>query len=542
MSGEILRASWPWVFSGAVLVMVFNAATMLVPVVIGAFIDEVIAPAVAGVEFASILSVMLRWAAALLGLYVAINLSWRFGGRLGWYGVQRTQHELTMALLARQLDVRGSGTRERTPGESLAVSTGDVQRTSLVMYAAVYPPGETVGLAVGVIVLFQVHPWLGIGVVVALPLVLLLMHLAARPIVRRSTAEQSHLADATATAEDLVRGYRVLRGIHAQDRAAKRFRTLSQRALRTTIEARGALAAFDGLTVGAAQCFAAAVTITAALLAHSGRMSVGEFITASGVAVVLVEPLDSLVSTLGTFWARSQASAARVLGVLAEPANPAALGERKSLPGTGTLTFSSVEAGVGIHIDGTLPAGALVVLDLDQREVTLVTELLVLHRLPVSGEVCLGGQNLRSLHPAAVRSRILVLPHTPGLFAGSVRDNVRCGTETSDIEVDTALSVAGISPEELSGGYDAEVGPSGNCLSGGQRQRIALARAIAADPEILVLVEPTTSVDAITELRIARALRDHRAGRTTLVISGSAAWADAMGQVQRSLRVRSEHA
>src|SRR5690606_26908944 len=129
--------------------------------------------------------------------------------------------------------------------------------------------------------------------VVALPLILVVMHLATRPLMRRSLAEQAHLADTADVAADIVRGYRVLRGIHAHGPVATRYADVSRGALRATIAARTAASAFGGVSAGVAQVFAAVIATAAVLLAYAGRISVGELVAVAGIAVTLVEPLDS---------------------------------------------------------------------------------------------------------------------------------------------------------------------------------------------------------------------------------------------------------
>ncbi|MEB4613144.1 ABC transporter ATP-binding protein, partial [Leucobacter sp. M11] len=134
---------------------------------------------------------------------------------------------------------------------------------------------------------------------------------------------------------DLVAGYRVIRGMHAQGTAASRYRAVSRTALRGTLAARAARAAYVGLSAAIAQLFAAGVALSAGLLAFAGQISAGELVTAAGVAVVLIRPLEALVGTLGTFWAISQASADRLLTLLRAEPNPASLGDAQGPRGAG---------------------------------------------------------------------------------------------------------------------------------------------------------------------------------------------------------------
>lgn len=104
------------------------------------------------------------------------------------------------------------------------------------------------------------------------------------------------------------------------------------------------------------------------------------------------------------------------------------------------------------------------------------------------------------------------------MFAGTILDNVHSDREKAE----QALWVA--AADDIPGGWDREVGENGGNLSGGQRQRVALARAIAADADILILQDPTTAVDSVTEQRIASRVADFRRDKPTIVYTTAPAW------------------
>jgi ABC-type multidrug transport system fused ATPase/permease subunit len=142
---------------------------------------------------------------------------------------------------------------------------------------------------------------------------------------------------------------------------------------------------------------------------------------------------------------------------------------------------------------------------------------------PLATDVRLNGTRLADAPLAELRRRIVVSETDPRLFTGSLREELDPREEHDDATILAALHVASGEDvlEALPTGLDNEVEERGRAFSGGQRQRLALTRALLADSETLVLVEPTSAVDAHTEARIADRLTTARTGRTTVVMTAS---------------------
>ncbi len=141
---------------------------------------------------------------------------------------------------------------------------------------------------------------------------------------------------------------------------------------------------------------------------------------------------------------------------------------------------------------------------------------------PTSGEIRIAGKDYRQLTLQAIQSRIGMVLQTPHLFSGTIRENIRYGRlDATDEEVTQAARVAGAHEfiTTLSDGYEAEVGEGGSLLSVGQKQLISLARAMLANPEIIIMDEATSSVDTLTEELIQRGMEALMKGRTSFVIA-----------------------
>src|SRR5206468_9415815 len=139
-----------------------------------------------------------------------------------------------------------------------------------------------------------------------------------------------------------------------------------------------------------------------------------------------------------------------------------------------------------------------------------------------AGAVVIDGADVRDVEPASLRRAIAIVDDAPFLFSASVHDNIayaNANATREDVERAARRAQAHDFVLRLPDGYDTRVGERGLTLSGGQRQRIAIARALLADPRVLILDDATSSVDASTEQSIKLALDEAMAGRTTFVIA-----------------------
>ncbi|MFC4533406.1 ABC transporter ATP-binding protein [Sphaerisporangium dianthi] len=506
---------------GSALGAAHQAGEALVPVLIGVVIDQAVAEGDAGA--------LLLWLAVLAVVYVGLSFSFRFGARAGERAAEQGAHTLRVELVRRVLDPGGGAENGRLPGALASIATEDAKRVGAVAMALMIGISALTGLLVGAVVLLRISVPLGLMVLIGTPVLLWLGHLLSKPLERRSEAEQERAAHASGVATDLVAGLRVLKGIGAESAAVARYRRTSRDSLVATLRAARAEALQSGMVLALTGCFIAVVALVGGRLAVQGDISLGQLVSAVGLALFLLGPLE-VFSFVNADLAQGRASAARIAGVLAAPPEVTSGGARLPRPVRGAVRLRGVGHGGLREVDlDVAPGEMLGVAATDPADAAALLRCLGRQADPEAGMVELDGVPLRELDPADIRMAVLVAGHDADLFEGTLHDNVGPGATAPGGDgsgrIARAMAAAGADEivRALPLGGETPVSEHGRSLSGGQRQRVALARALAADRPVLVVHDPTTAVDAVTEARVAAGVREFRRGRTTILVTTSPA-------------------
>src|SRR6476660_2923882 len=401
-------------------------------------------------------------------------------------------------------------------GEVVATVSNDAMRAGGAYDITARLSGAVVAYIVVAFILLSSSVVLGLVVLIGVPVLVLMLGLIIKPLQTRQRDQREEVGRLTALGADTAAGLRVLRGIGGEQAFFDRYRRRSQEVRFAGVRVSLPQSTLDAAQVFIPGLFVVFVTWLGARFALEGKIDTGDLVAFYGSAVFLVIPLRTSAEAVDKI-TRALVGARRMLNVLEverdipEPESPA----------------EPPPAGAGL-VD---PRSGLVV---HPGEITCLVSALpddtaaIADRLGRFGEedgVVFGGVQLADLPVADIRSRIVVSEADPVLFAGTLRHELDPWGRANgdDAKILTAVSIANAEDilDALPEGLDAPVDERGRSFSGGQRQRLVLTRALLSEADVLVLVEPTSAVDAPTEARIAARLRDARAGRTTVIVTSS---------------------
>lgn len=422
----------------------------------------------------------------------------------------------TLQLVTRQAARLGATLpRKASAGEVMSVGVADVLQIGRALDLSSRGIGSTVAIGVVAAVMLATSWPLGLVVLAGVPLMVWVVAVLLRPLHDRQARLRDQQAELSAHAVDIVGGLRVLRGIGGEEMFAGRYHAESQRVRHAGVHVARAEAVLDVARMLLPGLLVAAVVFLGARSVLAGDLTGGQLVAFYGYAVFLATPIRRITFFASTIM-KALVSARRVVDLLA--LSPAIDGGGSApLPDAGDL----VDRESGLVVVGGRVTGVACTAPADGAELA--------DRLGryVSSDVTWDGVPLGEAPLDEVRRRILVSGNEARLFAGPLRTELPADgavhDPVHDRELLAAVEVASAADvlEALPDGLDTVVTAGGKEFSGGQQQRLRLARAVLASPDVLVLVEPTSAVDAHTEARIAERLAAARAGRTTVVFGTS---------------------
>lgn len=363
----------------------------------------------------------------------------------------------------------------------------------------------------------------------------------SRRVYQHTLSVQDQMAALTGRAQETISGINLIKTFAREEAESETWDAMSRDYLDRSLalaRARGAMVPLMGIMASAGTLVIVGLGGAAVI---AGRISLGDFVAFSAYLAYLIWPTLAFGWLLNTFQ-RGAAALRRIAEILRQPEEQRDLppGEADRLEGTiafRNLTFAHAGAPAGREqlagIDLEVPAGSsLGVLGTVGSGKSTLTSFLTRINEPPAGTVLIDGTDVNAIPLAVLRRDVIMVPQESLLFSRTLRENLTLADAQSDpARVDEAARASRLANDlpQLPAGLDTMVGERGVTLSGGQRQRATIARALLADPRVLVLDDAFSSLDAEVERDVVEEIRRHSAGLTTIVISNrvaSLSWAD----------------
>jgi ATP-binding cassette, subfamily B, bacterial len=420
--------------------------------------------------------------------------------------------------------------RQQT-GQLMSRATVDLQSVRFFLgYGLIFIGQSLLTIALAAVAMIALQPGLALMALAPVPFVVVVAWRygnISRPALQEV---QQRIAELTADVEENVSGVRVVKAFAREDRQLMRFRHTVSRVFGQSLYATRVASFYTPLIGFIPNLGLAVILFAGGRQVIDGSITLGEFTAFYAYLLMLISPMRTLGYMLGSAQ-RATASGARIFQILDRaPAISAPPGAPGLPEGAGRVELRDVELRFEggsqpalRDVDLVVEAGTTVALvgGTGAGKTSLVSLLPRLYDV-TRGAVLIDGADVRSVDPAALRHEIAVVTDDPFLFSATVHENIayaRPEATRAEVEQAAVRAQAAGFIAELPEGYDTLVGERGLTLSGGQRQRLAIARALLAEPRILILDDATSSVDASTEQQIKEALRDVMAGRTTFIVA-----------------------
>jgi ATP-binding cassette subfamily B protein len=523
--GGTLRDQWVAVTVGVGVGLMWTLAKVSVPRLVGGAINNAITPG--DTEALVAWSIAIAFAAACAALFTGLRRYWAFKVS------RQTEAVLRERLFAHLQRLHFAFHDRVQTGDLMSRANTDLQQIQFFVVMIPLTISNFVTVVAVTVILVSIDPWLALLALGALPLVNYLAKRFSTRLHPEVMAIQRESAELASVVEETVSGVRVVKGFGSQRVQATRLRAEAD----DVYDASMAAARVRGRYLPALDLLPSIGLILVLFVGGhqvlDGTLSLGDLVEFNIYIGLLIWPLRSLGQIIASAQ-RASASAQRVQAVLATDPEivdrPGAVGLPDVTP-HGEVRFEGVsfgyEAGRDVpvvdRLDLRIAAGESVALvGATGSGKSTVARLLPRFYDVDAGRILIDGVDVADVRVHDLRAGIGLVFEETFLFSDTIGNNIAFADLDADDEViERAARLAGADEfiRALPDGYATEIGERGFSLSGGQRQRIAIARAILADPRVLILDDATSSVDPTKEHEIRDALAEVMRGRTTVVIA-----------------------
>jgi ATP-binding cassette subfamily B protein len=518
-------AGYCWRFKSQVLIafgagIVGQTVMVMLPLIQREIIDHVILQRT---------KPLLPWAvllvAAAAAVFVLTYLRRFTGGKLA----VDVQHALRNDVFGTVTDLDGKRQDELDTGQIVGRAISDLNIVQALLQMLPNMTGNLVLFVVSITVMFRLSPILALVALATVPALWFLGTRSRSKLFPASWFAQQYEAELAGAVEAATTGVRVVKGFGQEQQELNRIDRISQRLFGARVRTIRLNSIFTPAMSAVPQLGTVGVLALGGYLAIRGHLTLGTFLAFSTYVTQMAGPVR-LVSLLLTTGQQARASVIRVLDLIdTRPEITQQPDARPLQPGPGRIRFDDVTFGYvpdqpvlnGFSLT-VEPGETLALVGGSGSGKSTVSHLLPRFYDSWQGSITIDGQDVRDLTLKSLRAAIGIAMEDSFLFSQSVADNIAYGRpDATRDQVEQAAHAARADGfiSELPQGYDTVVGEQGLTLSGGQRQRVALARAILTNPEILVLDDATSAIDARIEAQIHDSLHKLLRGRTTLVMA-----------------------
>lgn len=515
-----IRPYWGYIILTTLIKLLGTVTELMIPSLMEVILDDKVP---AGDRTAIFLygGLMLLCAVVCLTTNIVANrMSAQSSGRI----TQALRHDLfqkLQSLSARQMDhLTVPSAESRLTSDTYNIN----QFLARIQRIGIRAPMLLIG---GTVMMLIMDMGLALVLMGLLPIIGVIVYFVTKASLPLYTKQQTVLDKVVRTVRENITGIRVIKALNKTEYEKQRFHTVNEEL--TAVDRKAG-------TVSSITNPAASLTLNLGLtlVVVIGAFQVNSGRTESGVLVAFLQYftliLNAMLGVTRVFvmWSKGEASAKRVASVLAEPEDLSVIfsdetpSEDAPFIEFRDVSFSYTGIGTNIsHLSFTLQRGqTLGILGPTGSGKTTIVNLLLRLYDPDEGQILIDGQDIRSLQPGALREKFGIVFQNDFVTEGTIADNIRFFRDLDD----GALSRAAENAQaefiaEKEGGMNAEVMVRGNNLSGGQKQRLLIARALAADPEILVLDDASSALDYRTDAKLRASLRKHYRDTTTVLIA-----------------------
>lgn len=497
-------SQWPRILLGMTLGSGWMVMLALPPYVLSRVIDDGL--------IARDTPALLGWVAALIGVGIS-NAFLAISRHRTMTKIRMDASFRTVRATVHQCARLGAALTRRThTGEVVAIGITDVQVLAQSMTVTGPGFGALVAYVVVAVIMFSISPVLALVVLAGVPQ----LAISVGPLLRRIESAGTDYRQAqgalTNRLVDLLSGLHVLNGLGGKEFHTERYRQRSRKLVAKGYEVGGPASWVTALAAGLPALFLAVVVWLAARMTARGDITIGDLVAVHGYVAVLVIPVSFFIEGGGDI-ARASVAGKRITRLLRLEPDHQDDPNARPVPAQGPL--ADPLSGLVIRPD-VLTA----VVSTEPAEATAVVE-----RLGRFTETDATWSEIRvdTISSGPLREHLLVADNDADFFPGTLREAVAGRLDAEDTRIHSATHTAVMDDvvEALPAGLDAPITSGASTLSGGQRQRLRWARALYADPDVLLAVEPTSAVDATTEAEMAARVRTARQGRTTVIMTTS---------------------